>query len=232
MTILFLVLIAFNHFSACKSERNIKCGLAYHQIRYFDSSKNIFVKESSVPDRKLLYYGEYVIMETRNSHTIVDYNKKVTIDTSVERYIFLNFKKRIVLEYASFDSDAKPLRKYCLVDSVTISNSWNFYANSNIFFRDSIYSLNDTLVDGIYYHRVVGQKKGQKMIGYYEKDRKSSLFHFDKKLDDSLKINIIRLDLFRASGVGLGSATINFKRSFLTMPEKKVFISWIKKSNS
>jgi hypothetical protein len=213
----------------CVSEKQNQ-GQVVFQRRFYDGERKTLQKDSTYSDRVLLFHNGYVIQPARISNVVVDPMKKVTIDTSIDRYIFYDFQKKLVSEFDSFTVTARLLKKYPLVDSVFIPNTWNFYRTKELIFRDSLYTLDDTVMNNISYSRVVGTKKGgHQIIGYSRNDIKNSLFHLDKPLDDKMNGTIVRIDYWYLPANKAMISSFNFIRNYLTSEEKAVFNAWKKK---
>jgi hypothetical protein len=216
-------------FVQCVTEKYTQ-GYVIFQRRLYDVQKKIIEKDSTIADGKLLFYKGYVVQTARKSDMVVYANQEVSVDTSIERYVFYDFKRKLISEYDTFAASARLQKKYILVDSALIPNTWNFYRNKELLFRDSLYTLTDTLMNGISYSRVAGKRQGgHLMVGYIRKDIKNSIFHFDKPLDDKMEGTIVRVDYWYLPTNKAMISSFNITRTYLTSEEEAVFNAWIKR---
>lgn len=235
---LILLVFFLDLLSGCAttSYNTIQEGLLVHKHRFYDSNRSEHRPQYENRDLKIWFKDSAVIYEINNLVINSDHNNKETSEYAFDRYVYLDLTTMIHYDYKNFSDTAIPVRKYKCNDSSFVG--WKFYGyQTNFINPDKLISVSDTIIKDVTYSRMKGEiteteengTPNTTLFTYYLRcDKRNTLFHVDRRLDEQLnKCPATRIDIdFPGRSQNTISSFYEYDSEKLTKNEKKVFKKW------
>ncbi|MEI9944860.1 MAG: hypothetical protein WDN26_11630 [Chitinophagaceae bacterium] len=154
----------------------------------------------------------------------------------VNKYTFMDLRKKSYYEYANFSDTAAINDKYLHPSSGKSKDGWHFFSEEDVIDPENREFITDTIINGVKYKRaksfsIVNGTSGEEKIiktGYFRCDKKETFFSMDKPLSRIVGYPMLRLDSYSPSTQIALSQEIEFISDKLTAKELKVFEAWEK----
>ena len=193
------------------------------------------VSSNKVITERKFYDVHYTFVDFRfNPKNICSSHKNDTLSKS-------KFKSIAFYEYPAFSKDSFFTRKYIDIDSSINRVGDHFYLNSNIrdgnilsSIKDSIISVSDTTIEGVFYKRTKKMRTVNEpdkhiqsiFIAYFQCDIDNWMLPFISEFDESGKCAFTRIDWLILNKQPWISQRTEFSKRKLTQDEINVFNAW------
>jgi hypothetical protein len=225
--------------SSCSSQKKcINCGTVLYKNRLLSNGLNLFPfsQDAMSYDRKVWFRDSLVIAEGLQININTDPYGHETRELVVNKYVFMDLKKRTYYENSNFSDTASVIDKYRHPDSGRSRDGWDFYSKIDVINPEYREFIPDTVIAGISYKRVQSfvMKKDQLgdekifQIGYFRCDKKNNLFSKDRVLSETVGCPMLRLDNYSPSRQIHFSWEVEMLDNNLTPRQMKVFDAWEK----
>ena len=202
--------------------------------RIFNNETGQFVIPTYYKDYiKIWYKDSTVIEESEAVYSTKDITGKESICIEVDHYSYIDLRTKSFYDYPAFSADLMFNKKYTLPDSVT-GKVWNFYTYHKIWPPETISFLPDTIINSVLNKRIkstVIDSTGSLEeidIGYIRCDKKNSIFHIDRGLDEKIGCPVTKIEFINPKTKRDYYAEIVFLADKLTPEELMVFDAWEK----
>ena len=233
LSITYLI-ISFWCISCASTKKNSTEGLLLNQSGFLDHNTKKYIPDQIGGEHKVWYQDSIVIEESGRTDIRNDSNGQRFIST-VDHYIYIDLKTRSFYEYKTFSDTTKILKKYTQSDSININLGWSFFKYHNVIPRENMKVLADTIINNISYkrtesvHVVQDIRRGpvaQSIVAYMRCDKKNSIFHYDRALDEQIGCPVTRFEMRDKGAITSAVFEMEFVRDILTPEELKVFAAW------
>lgn len=148
----------------------------------------------------------------------------------VTHYVFMDARTHSFYYYKNFSDTATFFKSYAGVDSFRVDGGWNFYAPKELSYIGTPEALTDTTINGINFKRVRFKiqmgKNYYASIGYFQCDKKGTIFTLYRSYSEKLDCPLVRLDDFPLDKGAPTSTQITFLTDVLSQKERRVLAAW------
>ncbi len=236
---LILLSIFISYFLSCSSQKANKknCGLAIARTRMYSKTKNTYVIPDYFRDAKKWFRDSIVIIEGDSISIKTDVFGNETFQVLINRYVYIDLKKKIFYKYNTFTDTARIIKKYSLYDSGYIDDKWNLFDSTSEFTSQKYFQIPDTVINRIIYSRYrvnsdrkSGSGESYKNIEtlYLRCDIKNFQLSYNKPLSFKTGCFVTRIENFQPELNTCIYYEINMIRETLTKEEHKIFDAWEK----
>ena len=236
--LLLSVTIAGLFLISCSAQKEYKnSGSFSHNVRVYNSLKKEWVRPAFHIDLKKWFRDSFVIIEGQRVDIEYDSANVEKSYSFVDRYVFIDLKKRAFYTYKSFADTAVFIKKYSYYDTGYIDDKWNFFDTTSFMSSNKHFRIADTIINGTNYRRhqvnsTHTDSKGDSYTNieteYLRCDLKNHIMSHDKPMSRITGCFISKMEDWqpeRKTGIFYEIVPIS---STLTAEESKIFDAWEK----
>ncbi len=227
-------------FLSCYTPRTSNLGgVVVLKTRHFDKVKGDYVAITQYPDQKMWYKDSMIIQEVYHLYQDENINRATKWRAIIDRYKFIDLRRRKVYEYYTFSDTSKLIKKCLPSDTVCQRETWVLWTERHGFMqRGTQVSMTDTILNGVLYRRVKSvlydnTEKGRiefSTIGYFRCDLKNALLMFDQPFSRKIGCPLVRFEEVNNPPVYPDAyGELEYLTRKLTEKELKVFAAWEKR---